>query len=123
VSDIPHQWLFPRMTTIVHHGGAGTTAAALRAGVPSVIVPYFADQPFWARHVHQQGASPPPIPREELDSNTLADHLQEAVNEKSVQHNALSLGKKISKENGVTQAARLIDSYLKVPAGLMRFNP
>ncbi|NIW49113.1 MAG: glycosyltransferase, partial [Gammaproteobacteria bacterium] len=67
----PHQWLFPRMATIVHHGGAGTTAAALRAGVPSVIVPYFADQPFWARHVHQQGASPPPIPQAELDSNTL----------------------------------------------------
>jgi UDP:flavonoid glycosyltransferase YjiC (YdhE family) len=123
VSDIPHQWLFPRMATIVHHGGAGTTAAALRAGVPSVIVPYFADQPFWARHIHQLGASPLPIPREELDSNTLADRLQEAVNEKSIQHNALSLGKKISKENGVTQAARLIDSYLKVPAELMRFNP
>ena len=44
---IPHSWLFPRMAAVVHHGGVGTTAAGLAAGVPSIITPFFADQPFW----------------------------------------------------------------------------
>jgi len=55
ISSIPHSWLFPRMRAVVHHGGAGTTAAGLRAGVPSILVPFFGDQPFWGRRVAQLG--------------------------------------------------------------------
>ncbi|MEM8600778.1 MAG: glycosyltransferase, partial [Bacteroidota bacterium] len=56
----PHGWLFPRMAAVVHHGGAGTTAAGLRAGCPSVVCPFFGDQPFWGRRVHALGAGPEP---------------------------------------------------------------
>jgi len=55
VGDVPHSWLFPRTSAVVHHGGAGTTAAGLRAGVPSIIVPFHGDQPFWGRLVHERG--------------------------------------------------------------------
>lgn len=63
VSQVPHDRLFPRMAAVVHHGGAGTTAAGLRAGKPSVIVPFFGDQPFWGDRVHALGAGPAPVPR------------------------------------------------------------
>ena len=80
VSDaIPHDWLLPQMACAVHHGGAGTTAAALRAGIPSVVVPFFGDQRFWGERVHAMGAGPPPIPRSELSASALAGALQEAV--------------------------------------------
>src|SRR5258708_9892738 len=62
IEPCPHDWLFPRVAAAVHHGGAGTTAAALRAGVPSVVVPFFADQPFWAWRGSAPGAGPPPPP-------------------------------------------------------------
>lgn len=58
IPPTPHSWLFPQLAAVVHHGGAGTTAAGLRAGVPSVVVPFFADQPFWADRVHQLGVGP-----------------------------------------------------------------
>jgi len=123
VADIPHGWLFPRMAGIVHHGGAGTTAAALRAGVPSVIVPYFADQPFWAQHVQHLGASPKPIPRKKLTTANLARAIQEAIQDDSMQREADIIGEKIRSENGVEQAVELIESYLKDPEFLMQFNP
>ena len=58
VGSTPHSWLFPRMAAVVHHGGAGTTAAGLAAGVPAVVTPFFADQPFWAQRVYDLGAGP-----------------------------------------------------------------
>ena len=58
----PHHWLFPRMAAVVHHGGAGTTAAGLRAGLPSVIVPVMSDQPFWGQRVYALGAAPGRFP-------------------------------------------------------------
>ena len=53
VDSVPHDWLFPRVAAVVHHGGAGTTAAGLRAGLPTVIVPFTVDQPFWGWRVHE----------------------------------------------------------------------
>ena len=119
VTDIPHGWLFPRMAAIVHHGGAGTTAAALRASVPAVIVPYFADQPFWARRVYQLDASPKPIPREKLTASNLAAGIQEALQDDAIQRDARILGEKIRAEKGVEQAVELIERYLKDPEVLM----
>jgi sterol 3beta-glucosyltransferase len=123
VGDVPHSWLFPHMAAIVHHGGAGTTAAALRAGVPSVIVPYFADQPFWAHWVYQLGASPKPIPRDKLTTHNLAAAIQKATQDETILRNARLLGEKIHAEKGVSQAVQLIESYLKDPAYLFQFNP
>ena len=121
--EVPHSWLFPRMAAVVHHGGAGTTAAGLRAGVPAVIVPYFADQPFWARHVHQLGASPVPIPREQLCAAKLAAAIRSALKNDQMKTTASQLGQQIRGENGVAQAVELINSYLEKPEQLMRFNP
>lgn len=123
VRDVPHDWLFPRMAAVVHHGGAGTTAAALRAGVPAVIVPYFADQPFWARHVYRLGAGPKPLPRHKLSAEKLAAAIREAVENNAIRDRARQLGTLISQEQGVTQAVRLIDRYLSEPEKLMHFNP
>ena len=75
VDAVPHDWLLPQVTAAVHHGGAGTTAAALRAGVPSIVVPEFADQPFWARRVHRLGVGPPPIPASRLSVDRLTEAL------------------------------------------------
>lgn len=123
VSDVPHSWLFPRMAAIIHHGGAGTTAAALRAGIPAVIVPYFADQPFWARRIYQLGVSPKPIPRDKLSAQKLAAAILEAIQEKNIRESALQLGKHIRKEDGVTEAVQKIDHYLSEPEKLIQFNP
>lgn len=121
--EVPHSWLFPRMAAVVHHGGAGTTAAGLRAGVPAVIVPYFADQPFWARHVHQLGASPVPIPREQLSATKLAAAIKSALQNDQMKTTASQLGEQINGENGVATAVNLIEGYLQKPEQLMRFNP
>jgi len=123
ISDVPHSWLFPRLAAIVHHGGAGTTAAALRAGVPSVIVPYFADQPFWAHHVHQLGASPKPIPRKKITTANLARAIKEATHEDPILHNSASLGSRIRAENGVMKAVEQIENYLHNPQDLLKHNP
>jgi UDP:flavonoid glycosyltransferase YjiC (YdhE family) len=121
--EVPHSWLFPRVAAVIHHGGAGTTAAGLRAGVPSVIVPYFADQPFWARHVHQLAAGPAPIPRLKLSAKKLAAAIQKAAYDEQIQKTANQLGEQIRGENGVAQAVDKIDSYVQQPQQLMRFNP
>lgn len=123
VRDIPHNWLFPRMAAVVHHGGAGTSSAALLAGVPSVIVPYFADQPFWARHIYQLGASSKPMPRDKLNAEKLAAAIQESVEGKAIRERARQLGSLIRQEDGIAQAVRLIDRYLSEPQKLMQFNP
>jgi UDP:flavonoid glycosyltransferase YjiC (YdhE family) len=123
VGDVPHSWLFPRMAAVVHHGGAGTTAAGLRDGVPSVIVPYFADQPFWAQRVHELSASPKPIPRKKLSAATLAKAIQEATQDRSILASSYSLGEKIRSEEGVKDAVEQIEMYLSNPQELLKFNP
>src|SRR5207248_7957003 len=72
VDAIPHDWLFPRMSALVHHGGAGTTASGLRAGVPAVVVPFFGDQPFWGDRVWRLGVGARPIQRKALTADRLA---------------------------------------------------
>ncbi|BEL04508.1 glycosyltransferase [Actinoplanes sichuanensis] len=78
VGDEPHAELFPRVSVVVHHAGAGTTAAALRAGVPAVTVPFTADQPFWAHRIADLGAGPAPVPRHRLDAVRLAEAIEAA---------------------------------------------
>jgi sterol 3beta-glucosyltransferase len=66
LEQAPHEWLFPQVSAVVHHGGAGTTAAGLRAGKPTVIVPLIADQPFWGNVIYRLGVGPQPIPQKSL---------------------------------------------------------
>jgi sterol 3beta-glucosyltransferase len=111
--NIPHDWLFPRMAAVVHHGGAGTTAAGLRAGKPSVIVPFFADQPFWAERVYRLGAGPQPILRKRLSVDTLVQAIRQAVADPIIRQKAAELGEKICAEDGVRNAVKLIEQYLQ----------
>lgn len=111
VNEVPHDWLFPRVAAVVHHGGAGTTAAGLRAGVPSVIVPFFADQPFWGRQVYQMGVGPRPIPRKRLTAERLAVAIRIATGDEALRRRAAELGRKIHKEDGVAKAVEIIEHY------------
>ena len=101
---LPHDWLFPRVTAVVHHGGAGTTGAALRAGVPAIVVPFTMDQPFWASRVAALGVGPAPIPRARLTEDRLADALRRAVADEAMRARAAALGVQIRAEDGVAQA-------------------
>lgn len=109
VDAIPHAWLFPRMAAVVHHGGAGTTAAGLRAGVPSILVPFFGDQPFWGSRVAALGVGPQPIPRQKLTAERLANAIQIAVSDATMQQRAAELGAKIQAEDGVARAVEIIN--------------
>jgi sterol 3beta-glucosyltransferase len=111
LSSIPHSWLFPRMAAVVHHGGAGTTAAGLRAGVPSIIVPFFGDQPFWGRRVAELGVGPVPIPRRKLTASALADAITRAVTDPAMRARAAALGEQIRAEDGIAAAAAHIEAY------------
>jgi UDP:flavonoid glycosyltransferase YjiC (YdhE family) len=97
----PHDWLFPRMEAVVHHGGAGTTAAGLRAGLPTVVVPFFADQPFWGNRIHTLRAGPRPLKWKDLSPETLADALRQATSVPSFRRRASELGERIRDEDGV----------------------
>jgi UDP:flavonoid glycosyltransferase YjiC (YdhE family) len=111
VDSVPHDWLFPRMSAVVHHGGLGTTAEGLRAGVPSVIIPFFADQPFWAERVYRLGVSPRYIPREQLSVQNLAEAIRLATSDPGMRRRASALGERIRAENGVERAVNLFNQY------------
>jgi sterol 3beta-glucosyltransferase len=112
LESAPHAWLFPRMAAVVHHGGAGTTAAGLRAGVPSVILPNGLDQFAWGRRVSELGAGPSPIPRKQLTTERLAAALQ-AAQRPEIVASAASLGERIRAENGAESAAQIVLACLE----------
>ncbi|WP_345435961.1 glycosyltransferase [Actinoallomurus vinaceus] len=109
VSDVPHSWLFPRTLAVVHHGGAGTTAAALRAGIPAVVCPFFGDQPFWGDRVAAIGAGPPPLPIKRLGPGSLAERITRAVRDGGMRRRAALIGRRIAAEDGVGRACAALD--------------
>lgn len=106
---IPYDWLLPHVAAVVHHGGAGTTAAGLRAGKPMLICPFVADQPFWGNRVAALGAGPPPIPQRKLTADQLAKAIQQIVADKQMRQRAVELGEKIRAEDGVGNAVEFIE--------------
>jgi sterol 3beta-glucosyltransferase len=112
IDSIPHSWLFPRVAAIVHHGGAGTTAAGLRAGVPAVIVPFFGDQPFWGQRIAELGVGPRPVLRKKLTVERLAEAIQMAVTDDGMRQRAADLGSRIRAEDGVGRAVEIIQHSL-----------
>lgn len=112
IDQAPHEWLFPHMAAIVHHGGAGTTAAALRAGKPSVIVPFFGDQPFWGQRVHALGVGSRPIPQKKLTVEKLATAVEDVTSNPSIRRKAEVLGQKIRHENGTGNAIAVIEEIM-----------
>ncbi|MEU4348193.1 nucleotide disphospho-sugar-binding domain-containing protein [Streptomyces sp. NPDC023838] len=100
VNHVPHEWLMPRVTAAVHHAGAGTTAATLRAGIPSVPLPIMTDQPFWASRLTTLGCAPEAIPHTGLSTARLAQALQAATSEPRYRANAQRLRQLIASEDG-----------------------
>lgn len=112
VDDVPHAWLFPKMAAVVHHGGAGTTGAGLRAGVPSIITPAAPnDQPAWAERVVKLGVGPRAPGLKTLTAETLAASIQMAVNDQALRARAAALGRALRAEDGVARAVEIIERH------------
>ena len=100
VDEVPHHWLFPQMAAVVHHCGAGTTAAGLRAGIPAIPLPAQFDTPFWAARLTALGVADTPIPLRELSVARLAAALRHAVAEPALRHRAQLLATQLATEDG-----------------------
>ncbi|KAI1375834.1 hypothetical protein F4677DRAFT_445996 [Hypoxylon crocopeplum] len=105
VGDCPHDWLFAHVSCVVHHGGAGTTAAGLAAGCPTIVVPFFGDQPFWGQMIARAGAGPTPVPFKKITAEILAESITFALRPE-VQAAAKEVATQIAEEDGATSTAR-----------------
>ncbi|MEU8038600.1 glycosyltransferase [Streptosporangium sp. NPDC049078] len=110
LDQAPHDWLFPRMAVIVHHGGSGTTGAALASGRPQVICPFVADQPFWAARAHAAGVASAPLPQRHLTAQGLAAAIRQATGEETMARRAGQLADAIRGEDGTKSAITVLES-------------
>ena len=110
---VPHDWLFPKMKAIIHHGGAGTTGSALRSGIPSIAIPFFGDQFFWGKQIQKIGVGPKPLPIKKLTSENLSKAINQMLTNETMRSKAKKVGRKIREEDGVGNAVRAINRYLK----------
>lgn len=108
----PHDWLFERVCAVIHHGGAGTTAAGLRAGKPTMIIPHMSDQPFWGRRVHELGVGAKSIPRPKLTMAGLAAGIQTITRDEGIKTRAAALGAQIRAEDGIGMTLDMIERML-----------
>jgi sterol 3beta-glucosyltransferase len=108
VDAAPHDWLFARAAAAVHHGGSGSTGAALRAGLPGFAVPFGYDQPLWGDRLHALGVGPPPIPARVLTPGRLASALREVTTVAGMRARAEALGERIRREDGIGTAVGLL---------------
>ncbi|KAH0334765.1 UDP-Glycosyltransferase/glycogen phosphorylase, partial [Aureobasidium melanogenum] len=105
LGNVPHDQLFPHCAAVVHHGGAGTNAIGISLGCPTVVVPFFGDQPWWGDMIHKAGAGPAPIPYKDLDADKLANQIREALKPETKER-ARELAAKIKEETGTKTAAK-----------------
>ncbi|KAK4555729.1 hypothetical protein LTR86_006949 [Recurvomyces mirabilis] len=122
LGNCPHDWLFQRVSCVVHHGGAGTTAAGITAGRPTVVVPFFGDQPFWGAMVARAGAGPNPIHSKELTAEKLAEAIEVCLKPES-QERAKEYAKSISHENGSQVGAQAFHQFLSVDSMRCNLSP
>jgi UDP:flavonoid glycosyltransferase YjiC (YdhE family) len=115
VDRVPHDWLFPRVSLAVHHCGAGTTAAAARAGIPTVPIPFVGDQFFWGWQLGRLGVATPRLERRALTAERLADAIGLARTPAMIGR-AHALGLRLRAEDGVTAAVRQLESWGLLPA-------
>ncbi|KAI8962520.1 glycosyltransferase family 1 protein [Daldinia sp. FL1419] len=113
LGNVPHDWLFQHVSAVCHHGGAGTTAAGINAGKPTIVVPFFGDQPFWGAMVARAGAGPDPIPYKKLTAEALAKAIRKALMPET-QQRARELGEKIREEKGTDVGAHSFHRHLDV---------
>jgi sterol 3beta-glucosyltransferase len=112
VERAPHRWLFPRVAAVVHHGGAGTTAAGLLAGRPTVVCPFQGDQHFWGAAVHRAGVGPEPRPAKKVTSDSLAAAIRAAMENSAIRARAAELSQQLRREDGTGQASQQIEETL-----------
>ncbi|KAJ3189580.1 hypothetical protein HK101_008894 [Irineochytrium annulatum] len=122
IGNCPHDWLFQRVSCVVHHGGAGTTAAGLKAGKPTTIVPFFGDQPFWGAMIASITAGPPPIPFKRLTADRLAEAILFALLPETGEA-ARAASIRIASEDGVAEGARSFHRHLPLTDMRCDVNP
>jgi UDP:flavonoid glycosyltransferase YjiC (YdhE family) len=113
LGNCPHDWLFERVSAVVHHGGAGTSAAGIKAGKPTVVVPFFGDQPFWGAMINRAGAGPEPIPYQQLNAENLAAAITEALKPETKER-AQELGRSIAQEKGADMGGKSFHQFLNM---------
>lgn len=111
IDALEHDLLFPRLRGIIHHGGAGTTAAAARAGVPQLIVPHLLDQNFWAHAIATRGLGPPGLPKGQLNAATLEQGVQRLLRPEFAAR-AAGLGRILQRQDGVAEAVAWLGANL-----------
>lgn len=112
LEEAPFAWLFPKMAAILHHGGAGTTSFALRAGLPSITLPHNFDQPYWAQRLYELGVSPRPLPIQRITADSVATAIAEVMKDAAFRQRAAAIGERIRSEDGVGQAVELFHQYV-----------
>ena len=115
IDTAPHEHLFPLMKAVVHHGGAGTTAAGLRAGKPTAISPFIADQPFWGRLMKKRGFGPQMLPNSKWTVDSFAAMLTDLVENQSYAEKAEAIAAEIAQEDGIASAVELVKRYVGAP--------
>ncbi|MFJ7208025.1 glycosyltransferase [Streptomyces sp. NPDC098789] len=113
VDDVHYPWLFPRSSVVIHHGGCNTTGEALRSGTPQVVVPTFADSPFWAAQVHRMGVSPQPIPFSKFTAERLDEALGKALTDQGMARRAASVGEAVRAERGTETAVDILEDWVE----------
>ncbi|XP_038694884.1 sterol 3-beta-glucosyltransferase UGT80A2-like isoform X2 [Tripterygium wilfordii] len=111
LDNCPHDWLFLQCKAVVHHGGAGTTAAGLKAACPTTVVPFFGDQPFWGERVHDRGVGPAPIPVDEFSLPKLVEAIKFML-DPEVKKRSVELAKAMETEDGVNGAVKAFFKHL-----------
>ncbi len=112
LEHVSHDWLFPQVSAVIHHGGAGTTAAGLRASKPTIICPFLIDQPYWGERIYSLGAGSKPIPQKNLTATKLAAAIRKVTTESSIQETAERISSKLNSEDGIGNAISIIENHL-----------
>ncbi|TVY44536.1 Sterol 3-beta-glucosyltransferase [Lachnellula occidentalis] len=113
LGNVPHDWLFQYVSCVVHHGGAGTAAIGIAMGKPTVVVPFFGDQPFWGAMIYKAGAGPEPVPYKMLTEESLANSITTAL-KPDIQNAVKSMAARIADENGAADAASSFQKAINV---------
>ncbi|HDR9505360.1 glycosyltransferase [Burkholderia cepacia] len=112
IGDTPHDWLFPRVSMAIHHGGSGTTHSAAQAGIPSIVVPFAGDQFFWANRLRRLGVADAPVAGRRVDGAALARAIAFAERA-DTKARAMELGERIAQEDGLKLAVGMIERWAR----------
>lgn len=112
IESVPHNWLFPQVAGVIHHGGAGTTAAGLRAGKPTIICPFLLDQYFWGNKVFKMGLGAEPIAQKNFNATAIAKAIENVLNSQEIQKASQQIAHKIQSENGPQTAVEIINKLI-----------